>query len=263
MTRKKIVLTIAGSDSGAGAGVQSDLKTFHNIGVYGVTVITAITSQNTKGVQSSFEVPAAVIKSQLTSLFNDFKIKFAKTGMLSSAKVIESMYPGLKKQKGLKLVIDPVLSSKNGFEMLDRNGIKALIKKLIPLSYLITPNIYEAEILSGLKIQTFEEMELAAFIIHKLGARNVLIKGGHINDEFGLPKGTDLLYSNKIFSLFPANYIAAKHTHGIGCALSAAITANLAIGKNLEASIIEAKAYVQNKLQEAEKLGRGINPVEQ
>src|SRR4030095_7382251 len=262
MAKDKVVLTIAGSDSGAGAGVQSDIKTFHNMGVYGVTAITAITSQNTKGVQSSFEIPASVIKSPLNSLFDDFKITAIKTGMLSSSKVIEAVWQILKNKK-IKLVIDPVIVSKNGFRMLDKKGLNVLIKKLIPLSYLITPNIYEAEVLSGIKIHTFEEMELAAKIIHDYVVKNVLIKGGHINYSFGLPPGTDLLYSNKKFSIFPANFINTKHTHGIGCTFSAAITASLALGKNLETSIIDAKEYIQRKLQTVGRIGKGINPVEQ
>jgi len=134
---KPVVLTIAGSDSGAGAGIQSDLKTLHNHGVYGVTVITALTSQNTKGVQSSFEVPAKIIKSQLKSLFDDFNIRTAKTGMLSSSKVIDVIYSVLMEKKNLKLIIDPVLYSKNQFVMLDKTGIKSLINKLLPLSFLL------------------------------------------------------------------------------------------------------------------------------
>src|SRR5262245_23158966 len=140
--RKKIcVLTIAGSDSGAGAGIQSDLKTFKNHGLYGVTAITAITAQNTKGVQKSFEVPAAMIDEQLKSVLSDFNIKFAKTGMLSSAKAINIIVKQLKRKKNIKLVIDPVILSKNGKALLNKPGIKALREKLIPLSFLITPNI--------------------------------------------------------------------------------------------------------------------------
>ena len=262
MHNKPVVLTIAGSDSSAGAGIQSDLKTFHNHGVYGVTVITALTSQNKKGVQSSFEVPAKIIKSQLISLLDDFNIRTAKTGMLSSSKVIEAVYGVLKDKKKLKLIIDPVLFSKNQFVMLDKNGIKSLINKLLPLAFLITPNFSEAEILTGIKFNTFEDMELACKILNDFGAKNVLIKGGHMTKNIGLPVASDLLYSKNKFFIFPANYINTKHTHGIGCTFSAAIAAKIALGKKIEESIIESKIYVQNKLQRTEKIGSGINPVE-
>jgi len=263
MHKKTVVLTIAGSDPGSGAGIQSDLKTFQNNGVYGLTVITAITSQNTKGVTGSFEVPAKDIKTQLECLFDDFKIKYAKTGMLSSQKVIDAVYGVLKNKKGLKLIIDPVIYSKNKYVLLDDKGIKALINKLIPLSYLITPNIYEVQILTGIRMRFVEDLELAAKILHDMGAKNVLIKGGHLNSSVGLQQGTDILFSKGKYSIFPPNYIQTKHTHGIGCTLSAAITAKLASGKDLETSIIESKNYIQQKLRKAEKLGKGINPVEQ
>ena len=263
MQSKTTVLTIAGSDSGGGAGIQSDLKTFQNYGVYGVTVITAITSQNTKGVQNSFEVPAKHIKSQLNSVFSDFRIKAVKTGMLSSSKVIDAMYYIIKDKRNLKLVIDPVIYSKNGFTMLDNNGIKTLIKKLLPLSYIITPNLAEAEILSGIKIKTVEDVEVACEIINDYGAKNVLIKGGHFSSSLGLPEGSDVLYSGRKFYIFPGKFVDTKHTHGIGCTLSAAITANLALGKSLETSILESKIYIQNKLKKLLKIGKGINPVEQ
>ena len=260
---KKIVLTIAGSDPGSGAGIQSDLKTFQNNGVYGVTVITALTSQNTNGVKGSFEVPAKNIKKQLECLFDDFNIKHAKTGMLSSQNVINIAYNVLKNQKNLKLIIDPVIYSKNKYVLLNDKGIKALINKLIPLSYLITPNISETEILTGIRIRFVEDIELAAKILQDMGAKNVLIKGGHLINSIGLPQGTDLLLSKGQYSIFPPNFVDTKHTHGIGCTLSAAITAKLAAGKNLETSIIESKNYIQQKLRKAVKLGKGINPVEQ
>lgn len=263
MHKKPVVLTIAGSDPGAGAGIQSDLKTFQNNGVYGVTVITALTSQNTKGVKGSFEVPGKIIKSQLTCLLDDFNIRHIKTGMLSSHRVIDTIYGVLKNQKNIKLIIDPVIYSKNKFVLLDDKGIKSLINKLIPLSYLITPNISEAEILTGIRLRFVEDIELAAKIMHDMGAKNVLIKGGHISPSVGLPQGTDILLSKGKYSIFPANFITTKHTHGTGCTFSAAFTAKTALGKDLETAIIESKNYIQQKLRKAVKLGKGINPVEQ
>jgi hydroxymethylpyrimidine/phosphomethylpyrimidine kinase len=262
MQSKPVVLTIAGSDSGAGAGIQSDLKTFHNLGVYGVTTITAITSQNTKGVQRSFEVPVNVIKSQLKSLFNDFNIRVVKTGMLSSSKVIDSIYSILKNIKNLKLIIDPVLFSKNGFVMLDVKGTKLLKNKLLPHCFLVTPNFREGEILSGVKFRTFEDMELACKILHEYGAKNVLIKGGHLTNNIGLPFASDLLYSHNKFFIFPAPHIDTKHTHGLGCTFSSAIAAKIAQGKKLDEAIIEAKVYIENKLRQAQRIGKGISPVE-
>jgi len=263
MQNKKVVLSIAGSDSGGGAGIQSDLKTFQNHGVYGVTVIAAVTSQNTKGVYSSFEIPAKHIKSQLNSLFADFKIAAFKTGMLSSSKVIDAVYDIIKTKRNIKLVIDPVIFSKNGFTMLDSKGIKSLIKKIIPLCFLITPNLKEAGILSGINIKTVEDIEMACKILYNFGAKNVLVKGGHFLLSLGLPAGSDILYSSRKFYIFPGMYIKTKHTHGIGCTFSAAITANLALGKSLELSIIDSKKYVQSKLKKTQKLGKGVNPVEQ
>jgi len=262
MQSKKVVLSIAGSDSGGGAGIQSDLKTFLNHGVYGVTAITAVTSQNTKGVQCSYEIPAKHIKSQLKSVFDDFKITAVKTGMLSSPKVIDAVYEIIRNKRNLKLVIDPVIFSKNGFTMLDSKGIKSLIKKLIPLCFLITPNLQEAEILSGVKIKTVEDIEMACEILNNIGAKNVLVKGGHFLLSLGLPAGSDILYSNRKFYIFPGMFIKTKHTHGIGCTFSAAFTANLVLGKKLEEAIIDSKIYIQNKLKKSNVIGKGINPVE-
>lgn len=263
MPAKPVVLAIAGSDPGAGAGIQSDIKTFQNHGVYGLSVITAITSQNTKGVGSSFEVPARIIESQLKLLFSDFNIRIVKTGMLSSSKSVNSVYKILKNKKYLKLIIDPVIYSKNSYVMLDKSGIRTLMDKLVPLSYLITPNLNEAEILSGIKILTLEDLELACVIMHEAGAKNVLVKGGHFSPRLGLPAGSDLLYTKGKFYIFPGDFIATKNTHGIGCTFSAAIAANLALGKKLETVIIESKIYVQSKLKvKHKKLGKGINPVE-
>jgi hydroxymethylpyrimidine/phosphomethylpyrimidine kinase len=260
---KKCVLTIAGSDSGAGAGIQSDIKTFKNHGVYGLSVVTAVTAQNTKGVQSSYTMPASSVTAQLKSVFDDFDIKAAKTGMLVSAGSIEVIASAFKKKKNIKLIVDPVILSKNSYTMLDKKGITSLKKSLLKLTYLITPNIPEAEILTGMKIDTIEDLETSAVMLRELGAKNVLIKGGHLKASMGLPLGTDVLFDGKKFFLFSTNYVSTKNTHGIGCTLSAAITANLALGNNLIASIDKAKSYVVRSLKKTSKLGKGFNPVEQ
>jgi hydroxymethylpyrimidine/phosphomethylpyrimidine kinase len=258
----KVVLTIAGSDSGGGAGIQSDLKTFYNHKVYGLSVITSITSQNTLGVQSSFELPVKVISSQLKSVYDDFKISVVKTGMLSSSKVIDVVSEFIK-QYNSKLIIDPVILSKNNYELLNKSGVDKLKKELIKLCFLITPNIYEAEIISGIKINSLITIEDAAKRIYEMGAKNVLIKGGHLNERIGLKSGTDVLYNEKKFILFAGEFINSKNTHGIGCTLSASITANIALGYNLKESIIKAKQYVSKLLTLSKKIGKGVSPIEQ
>ncbi|MCI0448980.1 MAG: bifunctional hydroxymethylpyrimidine kinase/phosphomethylpyrimidine kinase [Chlorobi bacterium] len=263
MSRRICVLTIAGSDSGAGAGIQSDLKTFKNHGVYGLSVITAITAQNTRGVQKSYELPHNIIDAQLKSVFDDFEIKAVKTGMLSSDKVINTVVKHFNSKKNIKLVVDPVIVSKNGFPLLDKAGIKSLKSKLLPIVYFVTPNINEAEVLTGIKINSIDDLETAAIVIGELGAQNVLIKGGHLKKSIGLPLGTDVLFDGKKFHLFYANFVKTKNTHGIGCTLSAAIASNLASGKSLDKSIAEAKNYVLKSLKNSVKIGKGYSPVEQ
>lgn len=263
MAGKICVLTIAGSDSGGGAGIQSDVKTFRNHGVYGTTVITSVTAQNTKGVQSSFELPAKIIDGQLKSIFDDFNIKAVKTGMLSGSKVIDIIVKHLKRHRIIKLIVDPVILSKNNYTLLSKPGIKALREKLMPLTYLLTPNIPEAEILTGMKIETAEDLEIAAVMLGDMGAKNVLIKGGHMKDAIGFPKGTDILFDGKRFYMFNADYVSTKNTHGIGCTLSAAITSNLALGNTLLHSVESAKRYVSKLLRKSLEVGKGYNPVEQ
>ncbi len=263
MKSKTCVLTIAGSDPGAGAGIQSDLKTFKNHGVYGLSVITAITAQNTKGVTSSYAIKSAVITAQLNSVFEDFRIRAVKTGMLANDKVVEAVAHALKKRKNLKLVIDPVIHSKNSFRMLSRPGIRAMKKSLLRMAYLVTPNIPETEALTGMNIESLDDLETAAVMLHELGAKNVLIKGGHLKSHMGLPKGTDILFDGRYFHMFSSNYVNTKNTHGIGCTLSAAIVSNLAMGKTLIKSIEASKQYVVRSLKKSVKIGKGFSPVEQ
>lgn len=260
---KKCVLSIAGSDSGAGAGIQSDLKTFKNHGLYALTVITAVTAQNTRGVQSSFTVPHRSVKAQLKSVLSDFDIKAVKTGMLVNDKAIEIIAEVLGSKKNIKIIVDPVIHSKNKFVMLNKQGISALKKQLLPLTYLLTPNIPEAEILTGCKIDSLDDLETAAVMLHELGAANVLIKGGHLKNSVGLPLGTDVLFDGKKFYLFSTNYVSTANTHGIGCTLSAAIASNLANGNNLINSIDSSKSYIVKSLKKTVKIGKGFSPVEQ
>ncbi len=257
------VLTIAGSDSSSGAGIQSDLKTFHNYGLYGLSVITAVTAQNTIGVQSSFELPKEIIEAQLKSVFEDFKIEVVKTGMLSSEKVVETVSNFLRNKGNVKIVVDPVLVSKSGYKMLNDKGVDTMLSKLFPLAYLVTPNFPEAEVISGIKISTAEDLESALVTIYNRGCKNVLIKGGHMPESTGIEKGIDILYNGKKFYLFKTKFLKSKNTHGIGCTFSSAIASGLALDMTLKDSIVNAKAYIVESLKKSKKIGKGFGPVEQ
>jgi hydroxymethylpyrimidine/phosphomethylpyrimidine kinase len=259
----KFALTIAGSDSSSGAGIQSDLKTFYNHGLYGLSVITAVTAQNTIGIQSSFELPKEIIESQLKSLFEDLDIKVVKTGMLSSEKVVETISNFLRNKGKIKIIVDPVMVSKSGYKMLNEKGINRIRSKLFPLAYLVAPNVPEAEAITGIKIVTAEDLEEAAKTIYNSGCKNVLIKGGHMPESTGIEKGADILYNGKKFLMFKTKFVKSKNTHGIGCTFTAAITSNIALGLPLKKSIAGAKAYIVESLKKSQKIGKGFGPVEQ
>lgn len=259
----KFILTIAGSDSSGGAGIQSDLKTFHNHGLYGLSVITSVTAQNTRGVQKTYELPVDIITAQLKSLFDDFDIRAVKTGMLSSEKVINAVSVFLKKKPRLKVIVDPVIRSKNGYELLSKKGVRALKNELIPMSFLITPNLFEAEILSGIEAKSIHDIEEILLKIFSLGCRNVLLKGGHFHPRIGIERGIDIWFDGKLFHLYRSKFVNTKNTHGIGCTLSAAIASNIANGHKLKDSITMAKAYVVESLLKSRKIGKGFGPVEQ
>src|SRR5437867_996898 len=252
----KQVLTIAGSDSGGGAGIQADIKAMSANGVFAMSVITAITAQNTEEVTAVFELPASIISAQIDAVFDDFEVAAVKTGMLSSAEIVRIVAKMLKPQKIEKLVVDPVMVSKNGHPLLKPDAIEALIKELIPLSLVVTPNIEEAQQLSGNEIKTIPDARQAAKIIHKMGCRNVLIKGGHLLAD----RGTDLLYDGQFFELFKAEYINTPHTHGSGCTYASAIAAHLALGKPLSQAVKAAKAYITEAIRHALAIGHGKGP---
>lgn len=244
---KRFVLTIAGSDTTSGAGVQADIKTFRDFGLYGLNVVTAVTSQNHKGVQDSFTLPISVIQSQLKAVSSSFKIGFVKTGMLCSSSVVKTVAEFISRNR-YRLLIDPVIYSKNNYRMLDQKGIGSLKKYLIPLAYLVTPNLHEAEIICGFKIKTFEDLENAAFFFTRTGAENVLIKGGHFNKYTGISPGNDILYDGRKFYMFPGKFMQNKKVHGTGCIFSSAIAANLTLGKSLTEAIILSKCYLQERI---------------
>jgi hydroxymethylpyrimidine/phosphomethylpyrimidine kinase len=252
----KQVLTIAGSDSGGGAGIQADIKAMSANGVYAMSVITAITAQNTEEVTEVFELPTSIIAAQIDAVFDDFEVAAVKTGMLSSAEIVKTVAKMLKPQKVLSLVVDPVMVSKSGHPLLKPDAIEAVIKQLIPLALVVTPNIHEAQQLSGVEIKTLPDARQAAKIIHKMGCRNVLIKGGHLLAD----RGTDLLYDGKFFEVFKGEYINTPHTHGTGCTYASAIAAHLALGKPLSQAVKAAKAYTTEAIRHALAIGHGKGP---
>ncbi len=253
----KQALAIAGSDSGSGAGLQADLKTFHAHGVYGLSVVTAVTAQNTVEISTSEELSADIVRAQLASVFADFTVAAVKTGMLSSSVIIDVIAAAIVEHGVDRLVVDPVLLSKSGYTMLRDDAHGALVEKLLPLAHVVTPNLHEAEQLSGIEIRGGEDMKAAAECIHGLGCRNVLIKGGHAKFD----RATDILFDGKTVHEFRGEFIDTRHTHGIGCTFSAAITARLALGEPLIEAIDHAKRFVTKALKSPLDIGRGQGPV--
>lgn len=257
----KNVLTIAGSDSCGGAGVQADLKTFSANGVYGMSVITAVTAQNTQGVFAVQDLDESIIKAQIDAIFTDIKVSAVKIGMVSKISTIEAISEKLKQYKPNPVVLDPVMISKSGFSLLKPESKTSLIKNLIPLATIITPNIPEAEeilkeISSDIKnIDTVEQMELAAKEIYKLGCSNVLLKGGHLEND-----ATDVLYDGKNITYFRSNRINTKNTHGTGCTLSSAIASQLALGLNVAEAVKKAKEYITVAIEHSLDIGHGVGP---
>jgi len=250
----KIVLTIAGSDSGGGAGIQADLKTFSALGVYGMSVLTSITAQNTLGVQGIHDLPPDFVGLQIDSVMQDIGADAVKIGMLSNAQIIKTVSKKIKKYQVKNLVIDPVMVAKGGDRLLREDAIETLKEDLIPLAMVVTPNLSEAEVLSGLNI---EDMKEAARKIYKLGPKNVLIKGGHLLSN----QAVDLLYNGESFKEFSSERINTKNTHGTGCTLSSAIAAGLAQVKEVEEAVNTAKRYITLAIQNSLEIGHGHGPL--
>jgi len=251
----KRVLTIAGSDSGGGAGIQADLKTITALGGFGMTVITALTAQNTLGVQGVYEIPVDFIEKQFDSVASDIGVDAAKTGMLSSSAIILSVAKKIRQYKIRKLVVDPVMVAKGGSPLLREEARGALMKELIPLATVVTPNIPEAEVLSGMRILTKDSMKKAAVKIHKLGARNVVVKGGHLKGA-----ALDLLFDGESFHEFALERIETKHTHGTGCTFASAVATGLARGDKVPEAVKRAKEYVTHAIRFGFPLGGGHGP---
>ena len=252
----KTALTIAGSDSGGGAGIQADLKAFSAQGVYGMSVITAVTAQNTTEVRSIQNIELSIIKDQIEAVFDDIKVDAVKIGMLSSSETVEVVSNTLEKYKPSIIVLDPVMVSKAGHHLLQEEAIIALIEKMIPQVTMITPNIPEAEVLTNSQIKTEEEMREACVKMKALGAKSVLLKGGHLSGD-----PNDLYYDGTDFHWVYGKRIHTKNTHGTGCTLSSVIAANLAKGASSIEAIRSAKNYITTAIIHSLDLGHGHGPV--
>ncbi len=250
----KQALTIAGSDSGGGAGIQADLKAFHAHGVFGASVITAVTAQNTSEVRRVFEVPVDVVRDQLEAVLDDLDVDAAKTGMLSSVAIIDAVADILDARRFENLVVDPVMISKSGFRLLRDDAVDALVRLLVPRALVVTPNLHEASLLAGIPIASLDDMERAAERIGRRGARAVVVKGGHA--RFAL--AVDVLWTQRgVERLYPEGEVVERSVHGTGCTFSAAIAARIARGEPIETAVKNAKRYITRVIRHAISPGRG------
>lgn len=253
----RVALTIAGSDSSGGAGIQADLKTFAAHGVYGVSAITAVTAQNTKGVAATAPLPADVVAAQIEAVASDLGVHAAKTGMLANAAIVEAVGAAVADLEIPLLVVDPVVMASSGDTLLDDEGLLAMKEELIGRAHVITPNIPEAELLAGVTIRTDEDRREAARRIFALGAMHVLITGGHTGGDVIV----DLLYDGSIFTNYASQRVTGRHTHGTGCTFAAALTAHLALGRSISDAIPLAQEYVAGAIRHAPGLGHGAGPM--
>jgi hydroxymethylpyrimidine/phosphomethylpyrimidine kinase len=248
-------LTIAGSDSGGGAGIQADLKTFLALGVHGTSAICALTAQNTTGVSAVHDVPPDFVVEQIKQVATDFEVASAKTGMLSNAAIVKAVAEGLDRHRIPNVVVDPVFMSKNLDRLLTQDGVDAIAKLLCPLATVITPNLEEAAGLAGIEVGDLGQMKEAARLLYELGPRYVLVKGGHLAGD-----AVDVLYDGADFVELTAPRLSARTTHGTGCTLSAAIAALLARGLSVPEAVEGAKDYVTGAIRNGLELGRGFGP---
>jgi hydroxymethylpyrimidine/phosphomethylpyrimidine kinase len=249
-------LTIATSDSGGGAGIQADIKAIHANGVFALSVLVAITAQNTKNVSMVHVLPRDIIEAQIDAVFDDFKIRGIKTGMLYSAEIVKTVSDKLRALKVKNLVVDPVMISKSGSVLLKPDAIELVKRDLFPLATVVTPNIHEAQRLADMDIATLEDVKEAARRIHTLGCQTVLIKGGHLAAQ----PATDLLYDGNSFTTIAGEFIDTPNTHGTGCTYSAAIAAQLAKGKPLVDAVLSSKHYITEAIRHSLSIGHGHGP---
>lgn len=276
----KICLTIAGVDPSGGAGIIADIKTFSAFGCFATAAIASLTFQNTQGVFGVENQTAETVRKQVEPILADYEISAFKTGMLPTREVIEEVARIVRENRLENFVVDPVVRSTSGYDLIDDAALKSLIEQLFPLSDIITPNIPEAERITQMKIETFADIERAARKMQTLGAKNVLIKGGHLSiADYGLRnadlkeksdeqrtkdegrKAKDFLFVGEDLHVFEADYIETTATHGTGCTLAAAIAANLALGKNLVAAVETAKKFVTEAIRTAPHIGKGNSPI--
>lgn len=249
-------LTVAGSDSGGGAGVQADLKTFSALGVFGVCAITSITAQNTIAITAIQDVRPDIVKAQIDAVVQDIGVDAAKIGMLHTIETIETVAEQMD-NRGFPTVVDPVMVSKDGTRLLEKNAVKTLVKSLIPLATVVTPNAIEAELLSGIKIRNLDDAKVAAKEISRLGPKAVIVKGGHISGD----KAIDVLFYEDKFKLFETERIKTTTTHGTGCTFSSAIAAELAKGNTITEAVQVAKDFVTRGIKFGLPIGQGHGPV--
>ncbi|TCP24511.1 hydroxymethylpyrimidine/phosphomethylpyrimidine kinase [Scopulibacillus darangshiensis] len=251
----KTALTIAGSDSSGGAGIQADLKTFSAHGVFGMSVIASVTAQNTQGVTAVEDMSPKIIDAQLDAIFTDIKVDAVKIGMVSNSDAIKVIADKLKSYRPRHVVLDPVMVSKSGYDLLQPDAKQTLISDLIPLAGVVTPNLREAAVLTDMRIEGIEGMERAAKAIYHMGSASVLVKGGHLKEE-----PVDILYDGSKLHHYKGERIHTKNTHGTGCTLSSAIASNLAKGLTLDEAIMEAKRYIHGAIKNSFSLGGGVGP---
>lgn len=253
----KTALTIAGSDSSGGAGIQADLKTFQAHGVFGMSAITAVTVQNTQKVFDVREIEPQIVYDQIMRVFEDIAVDVVKIGMVAGVTLIESIARALAAVKRPPVVLDPVMISKSGYALLQPDAQDTLVRQLFPLADIVTPNIYEAELLSKMKIKTVDDMKKAATILTGLGVKQVVVKGGHLDDE----RATDVLYDGQDFRTLSSDRIPSRNTHGTGCTFSSALAANLALGKDFFPAATAAKDYITRAIAKAPDIGHGPGPL--
>lgn len=260
-----VALTIAGSDSGGGAGIQGDLKTFQSLHVYATSAVTAVTAQNTSRISAVHGIPPQIVKDQIRDILSDFPVASAKTGMLHSAEIIKAIIEiwdeFYSHTKEIPLIVDPIMVSSTGLRLLNEDALENYIV-LMKKAALITPNVREAEVLTGNTIRTLDEMEKAALQIHKIMKTKILVKGGHLPEEkSGVKKAVDIFFDGTTISRIESEWLDKKNTHGTGCTFSAACTGYLALGLSLEDSLLKAKHYVTEAIRNGPQLGSGFSPL--
>ena len=253
----KHCLSIAGSDCSGGAGIQADLKTFAAHGVYGMSVITSVVAENTCGVVSRQDILPEIVRDQIAAVFEDIRVDAVKIGMLSGVACMQAVAEGLRRYRPGKIVIDPVMVAKGGCALMQPEALSLFIEEILPQAYLLTPNIPEAEAITSQPIRSVTDMKRAAEQIFRLGAKHVLVKGGHLAEE-----AADVLFDGRCHRVYVRERIQTRHTHGTGCTLSSAITSCLATERSVPEAIVEGKAYITEAIRHGLAIGRGHGPVD-